>query len=482
MKILETDYPGQFAVARERFPVPEHFRKLDACGFFVAVHPRVPLTRVVARDGRPRGFILGIAVDLATEKVLGDRVEIPGSSPEQFEERIAGLAGRWVAVLHDGDARRLYLDADGTMSAVFDAETGRVASTTGLLLDADAYDARFEKRLYDRLDVAHMGWFPAGLTAHRGIRRLMCNHYLDLDRWTDVRHWPRGPIGVCDDPEAATAAVARNTIAAMRGLSEGRNCIQSLTAGYESRVLLACVKSVAGQAETFQIVHPAGAIDLHVAQRLAALAGVPLRRVPVQHATSEQQHRWRFLAGHCVGGVSVSSHPSTWKLLDKDLVLLGLGGEIGRAFFWKASDTDDMDVTADVICRRFGMPRHPVVTEAVAAWLAPLKRVHGAFSLLDLAYLELRMSCWCYAHAYAPCGPLEISPMISGANYRLMLSLPAQWKRNRRFIHRLVEQEAPELAEVPFNRLGNWRDLVYRTRQLADLRRTSARVRKLIAM
>ena len=481
MKILETDYPGQFALATEPFPVPEHFRSLESDGLFVAFHPRVPITRIVAEDGRPRGFILGIAVDLSAEMVLADWVEIPGSSPEAFEERLSGLAGRWVALLHDGNLRRLYLDADGTMSAVFDPGTGRAASTTGLLLDADAYDARFERALYDHLDVANMGWFPAGLTAHRGIRRLMCNHYLDLDRRAAVRHWPRGPIEICDDPAAATVALARHTIAAMRALSKDRNCIQSLTSGYESRVLLACAKSVPAPTETFIISHPDGAIDLHAAERLAPIAGVPLRRIPVEHATPEQQERWRFLTGHCVGGENVHSHISTSNLLDKDLVLIGLGGEIGRAFFWRASDTDDMDVTADLICGRMGLPHHPVVKQAVTEWLAPLKQVHGAFSLLDLGYLELRMSCWGYAHAYAPCGPLEISPMISGSNYRLMLSLPPDWKRDQRFIHRLLEREAPELTGIPFNRFGSWRDVVYWIRKLSDLPRVRTRIRKLFA-
>ena len=71
--------------------------------------------------------------------------------------------------------------------------------------------------------------------------------------------------------------------------------------------------------------------------------------------------------------------------------------------------------------------------------------------------------------------------MISGSNYRLMLSLPPDWKREQRFIHRLLEREAPELTGIPFNRFGSWRDVGYWIRKLSALPRVRTRIRKLFA-
>ena len=477
----DSEHPGQFLIAAEPFAVPEHYKVIEASGLFLAVAPDVPINRIVNSRNEPQGYLLGIPVDLRSESVIEGRIQRPEGTVESFEEWLSGFGGRWLAILVDGSHRRLYLDSNGTMSAVYETETGRAASTTGLLLPPPAYLDRFRAELYEHLDIPGMGWFPGGLTAHSGVHRLMCNFYLDLDRWTPVRHWPKEAILPSENHAELLQSITDNTTRCMRALSERFSCIQSLTAGYESRFLLACARHLATETKTFQIVHRSGDIDLIVAQRLSKMTGVPLQTIPAAKATPEEEERWRFLAGHCVGGSNAVTHPSKRSLAGYDLMLLGNAGEFCRAFFWKPSDTSRTAITADLLSRRLGLPPSPLVTRYIQEWIEPLLDTQDALAILDLAYVELRMSCWAYAQAYASTAPLGISPMTSGMNVRAMLSVPPEWKRGNRFIRELTAHQAPDLAQVPFNRIGDWRDLWLQLRNLLDAQRTRSRLQKLLA-
>src|SRR5690606_10768639 len=71
---------------------------------------------------------------------------LPDPSPEWgvFEEHLYTLAGRWACVIF-AQQPRLYLDAGGSLAAVFDTEAPRVASTTSLLRWENSYTLSDER-------------------------------------------------------------------------------------------------------------------------------------------------------------------------------------------------------------------------------------------------------------------------------------------------------------------------------------------------
>ncbi len=135
----------------------------------------------------------------------------------------------------------------------------------------------------------------------------------------------------------------------------------------------------------------------------------------------------------------------------------GLGGEIGRGFFWRTSDAASTHVGPETIVGRFGMPSHPQVLQAVARWY-PSVTVFDPFLRLDLAYLELRMGCWAFAQAYVLPEVPAIHPMISRRAFASMLALPVEWRRNGTMIRTAIAREWPELLDLPINRYGDYRD------------------------
>jgi len=456
-------FDGQFLIGAEPLPHRPDARTHRLQTLHLQAIGTLPVLKVSDRDGRPLGALLGYPVDYRKGAVLTGDVRLDealGSTEEveAFVERhIYGLGGSFVFVLDCHGLRRLYLDADGSMSAVYDPERQLCAATAGLLLDPDAYDRRFERELYEFLDVRRDGWFPAGLTAHRGISRVLCNHYLDLQGGKQHRHWPLAQISITADPDDACRRITRTVAQTVQALRNAGPIAFALTAGNETRLILAACREMSADLEFVTISGVETRLDAVRAKELADRFGLQHRLLPIRMADDAAAEQWHARAGHCIGGPNMRSFPTIASLTDLSFYIGGLGGEIGRGFFWRPTDTENTVLSAHDIAVRFGMPLHDRVVAAVEDWM---KSVCGfdVFLQLDLAYLELRMGCWAFAQAYSTPHVKHIHPLISREAFTAMLSLPPEWRRSNRMITRGIELAWPELLDMPINRYGDHRD------------------------
>jgi hypothetical protein len=456
------DFAGQFLVSTaDPGDLPPGGQAMRAGSLWLALWPGLRMLPATDAAGRPVGFFLGDPVDWRAGVVPEGAVTLPatlGGDVDAFVEAgVYGFGGSFLFVLDLPGARRLYLDADGSLSAVFDPETGRAAATTGLLLDPAAYAARFERARYDHLNILRDGWFPAGLTAHRGIGRVLVNHHLDLETMAQVRHWPHAPLALTDDPEAACARITGSTRATIDALRRSGPVCMTLTAGNETRMLLAACRDIAGSIDFVTVDAPGTRLDRTRAAELAARFGLHLRLLPMVAADAAGAGEWHARASHCIGGPNMISHPTIRAVEGARWFIGGLGGEIGRGFFWRPTDTDRTRITADTLVQRFGMPLDPQVHQAVEAWL-PGVAGFDPFLQLDLAYLELRMGCWAFAQSYSSPRVRHMHPLISRESFTAMMSLPPDWRRSGRMVTTCIRGAWPELLDLPINRYGDHRD------------------------
>lgn len=434
--------------------------------------------------GRLIGVFLGTLIDIeARDLVEGPLVFDAADGDLEIDDALESFAyrhgGSWLLIMAVAGSERVYLDSDGSMSLVYSPERRCAAATTGLILDDADYVDRFQTELYDALGVAGEGWFPSGLTAHRGVKRLLCNHYLDLGEWSIHRHWPRTDFEwdvSATDAALRVAEIVRASITAL--LKHGR-VVRALTGGNESRFLLAADREQCREYDYVTVSAPATKRDVVLAKRLAEIAGLSHRLLRLVEASPEAQDAWLYQSSHCLTGPNMVSHPSIEPLAGYGSFVGGLGGEIGRAFFWRSSDTEDMSLTAAQIARRFGMPPNDVVTKATEEWMGQLPAMN-ALSVLDLAYLELRMSAWAFANSYAAPTVPHFHPMICREVYDLMLRLPPEAKRNNRLILDGVEAMWPEIARIPINSYGDYRDLLHTAKRLTKPHLVLKKLRKLI--
>ncbi len=474
---------GQFLIARDATAVPGATTHIVG-GWFVQAFPGAPVIPVENAQGQRIGLMIGTPIDYRACTVVDRplRLDLPANARARdavIEDTLYRLGGSWLCLLAGDGVERIYLDADGTLSLVFDAQGKSAASSAGLLLDDAGYVTQFNRPLYATLDVSGEGWFPSGLTAHRGVKRLLCNHYLDLDTFQPVRHWPVGDFAHTGSTEESAARVAEIVRRQAEALLARGKVIVALTGGNETRFLLAAYKPLIKDLTFVTVAAPSTERDVVLAKALAERFGLRHIRLPLQEASMAEQDAWLYSTGHCVTGPNMVSHPTIRPLArEYDYFLGGLGGEIGRAFFWRATDTRDMPLTVADLVPRFGMPQADAVTEATADWLWGVQQFN-ALTQLDLAYMELRMSAWSAAQTYAQSFVNHLHPLIAREIYTHMLNLPPEAKRGNLLIKSAIAQNWPELAEIPINRYGDYRDLIHAAMSATDPKRVAKKLRKL---
>ncbi len=475
---------GQFIISTTFQPCPQGWRQWQLDGVFLNIAEQTRVVRVADATGREVGLLLGTAIDLERGMIIDDQYSL-GSSLENrqhldavIERDIYRLAGSFLFIVSACDAHRIYLDANGTLSVVYDRERKLAGATAAALLDPASYEARFRGKLYKTLDVDNAGWFTAGLTAHEGISRLLCNHYLDLENWTVKRHWPLAAIETAKDPTAACLRICKRISETTAILAKAGKTSVALTAGNDSRLLLACSRDMIRDLSFVTVAAPTADIDVACATRLARLAGLQHKVLPYREATSAEADLWRLRAGHCVGGNNVKMHPSV-KPLEGQYFIGGLGGEVGRGFLWLNAEHNTA-IDAKGLVNRLKLPPSADVLSAAEEWLAPISHF-DSFFILDLAYLELRMSAWGFCDSYVKPRHCEIHPMISRENYTDMLSLPPEVRRKGTIYSKAIAALWQEISEIPVNKYGNYRDILRPAKEaIRNPKRASRKIMQIV--
>ncbi len=453
---------GQFVVSTRQRELPEGWNRKRLDGVFLDTSPETNLIPVEDPAGQSLGILVGNPIDLDNAKIVSDifktHERFKNRKIDEFvEKNILKLAGSFIFIFVCDKDRRIYLDSNGTYSLVYDARRFVAGSTAGVILTPGEYQERFRKDLYDRLDVRNSGWFTAGLTAHREIDRLTCNHCLNLDSWEARRHWPTTEMNGSLDAGEYYERICNRVTRTIRVLASAGPVGVALTAGIDLRLLLACCRDLIRDVSFITVDAPGHDIDVQCARRLAERFGLHHEILPFRRATEEQAELWRLRAGHCVGGHNVGIHPSVAPLEGRYFVG-GLGGEVGRGFLWLNADRDTPLDAAGLVAR-LKLPQEPEVLRRVEQWLRPLSHL-DTISKLDLAYIELRMCSWGFSDTYVKPAQNEIHPLISRENYEDMLSVPAEMRKNGTVIREAIRQKWPEILEYPINRYGTSKDFL----------------------
>ena len=267
----------QYTIGRD-FAVPERhgWTRRRLAGLCVEHCPDMPVRALASANGRLTGILVGIAVD-ADGRVVEDSAVLPDGGLRAFERWLHGLAGRFVILASHGDQRRLYLDAASDMAAVFDPDTGRVASS---LLLALTRGIERNPRIDWRAQIKAGLGYAFGHTPDARVRRAITNHWLDLDTMDQTRHWPLPAAGFEQADEGQVVHVVERIVSRLgtvvRALADAHDCAMPLTGGNDSRGLLACARAEgAGPMRHYtHVTNKMSAIDAIATRRMSFAAGV----------------------------------------------------------------------------------------------------------------------------------------------------------------------------------------------------------------
>jgi len=455
---LQYDFEGQFLISKSDPSNLKWVSKIPIKETNIYLFPKVSTISVVNSELELIGLFVGTLINSSKESVITeDLLFTKEVNKKNIEDFIYKFSGSWLFISAYDHRVKIYLDANGTIPLVFNTEKEEAASCVGLLLKGDKYLQDFNVKLFGKLNVLNEGWFPSGITAHERINRLLCNHYLCLESWKVSRHWPinefKYNLDVNDSAKQILQEV-KGTIHAL--LKQGKTAI-ALTGGNETRFLLAACRELKDELDFFTVESKMSNKDIFIANKIADLTKINHQKLNVISSNLVEKNLWLYAASHCAS-TNMNSYTSLKSLSNYSHFIGGLGGEVGRGFLWRKSDKRNTKLDAKGIVARLGLPQTEEVLSSTSTWLEPIKHMNS-LSILDLAYLELRMSSWafCYSHQHYL---QHFHPLISRKSYSLMLNLPAQDKLNNSLLLTAIKQEWSELLQIPINKYGNYKDIL----------------------
>jgi len=440
-------------------------------------------TKILDRSGDLIGYFLGSVIDFASGSFRPGTITLAwelANGAELLERLLYERAGSWIAVVVTPGLAAVYLDACGSMPFVYFEDKPLAGASASALLPLPHYfEDMYEEAKSDR-------WFKsdwyhtAGLTAHRSLKRLLPNHRLNLKSWDIQRIWPLQQFLVHDTQQAVDqiSEVARATI---QTAMNGRKALMPLTAGNETRALLSLTKGFQQELTFFTASFPGATVDLGTARRLSKKLGLKHVVANVRPKTAEETRAWRFKTGHCVGGAVGQNKLDRTNLGSFPVEFSGAAGEVGRGFLWASSDTPASRLNSSILLARLKLPPLERFKEAVGRWLASVEQF-DAFTIMDLAYIELKMACW--AGPQAPgsdTNTVQIWPLSCRRSFTAMMSMPVHVRREQSVFVRIVERQWPELLLTPINRGTNWENLRAFAYRASSPQRIWGKIRKAFA-
>lgn len=417
----------------------------------------LPVVRLDHPSGAPIGWMLGHPISDAGVVVSSTALSLSPEvtrTAESLEDFIYSFGGRFAVAIVAGGCPRFYLDPCGSLSAVFSEARRIVASTPGLIPYDDRTSDR--RRLARGIGIpATNGMYPLGLTPRSGIDRLLPNHYLDLDCWQANRHWPGRALSEPTTVEEALGTIAHIVKRNVSAIAAHASTRLTLTAGKDSRMLLACSRDHAQEIEylTVDIGDDGSQVDCEVAAQIAQTFGIRHTLLRSERLETADLDEWMSRIGHATGEIRGSSCATTMKkATSHDSALLkGNAGEIARGFYWFDDDSEDSVIPPERLAFHCHCPPYEEVLSRARHWLETAP-VADSLQLLDLFYIEQRLGCWAGVWTYADCeAGFNIFPMCHRAVIDEMLRLPTAYRRSGRLMQDIIAREWPEMLRWPFN-------------------------------
>lgn len=454
--------------------------RMEISGRFIAYDPEFSCVHYLNNDGDRIGIAIGFPYHAGHGYPQHNREIRLDSACQTLEDAenaiLPGFAGPSVLILYGRSNPTLYLSPGGEMPIVYDPQAKRAGSTTELLLNDQQYAERFDQALHHAcIGVGGSeGWIIGDNTAHTGIKRLLPNHALDLVTWQAHRHWPKSASDIGwiagDD---VISEICKSMAEFCTASSQKFNLFVGLTAGVDTRLVLAACKNVKNNINTFTIHLPTSStalLDTTVAKNVADGMGLKYRLLESVSGTAEQGEAWDRAVGHSTMHPNRLTHCTLFQFPEDATIASGLFGEVGCGWPYELEplEINNRRIDARQVALRLKSPDDPLVVAAVERWLAPLQGYPSSV-ILDLAYWELRMGGWsCGQRPAQGAIRAHITPIAQRPILEYFVRLKPEEKADDAFVIRCLYNLWPELQKWPFNKFGDYRDWITPLRKLTS--------------
>ncbi len=439
------DLPHQFLLAENICNVPTNWISDSLGSWTLYSHPDIQIVKVLNERAKQKGWMLGWPIDCERQIIVSGELSI---NFQELEDDLYKFGGRWIVILVDPG--RVYVNAAGEHSCVYCARERLVASTTSMLPPTEDSDIHYNLRRTINIPNTKY-WYPFGLTAKQSVYRLLPNHYLDLNTFNAKRFWPKSKIQIQENIINSVEEITSIVKAQIEAIAKIYPLKANLTAGRDTRMILACARNHVGKIEflTRASQRYGDKLDAYVAKMLSKKFNLNAKIIKDLNASDRELAHWQERVGHCVAG-SVWKSTATWAQSDPMRANLpGMVAEVSRAYYRNIPSDNIYD--ASRLHSILGVPPHPLITQAGKCWLDGLPSLSERH-VLDLLYLEQRLGCWAAPILY---GSQQSIPQFWLLSHRRiisnMLSFPEHYKESERLAEDVISITWPELLQFPFN-------------------------------
>lgn len=411
------------------------------------------------------GFFLSPAQPQADDQTLINELILSLTTGfESFERNgLANLSGRWFIIAQRGDESRLYTDALGSRQVVhgIHEDVGELWCASQAHLIADIFketpDSSAQAFLSSYRKENPEYWIPGDATLFASTRQLLPNHFLCLNDGKVKRYWPHDRIHRIDPNEAVrlAAEILRGT---MKAAARRFDLTLLLTAGIDSRILLAASREICEDIECMTVrkegmslSHPELAIPAALTKKL----GLPHHVVTAPQSPSEAFKTNILEHMPLAHPIWMPDLDACQKYFDQHRVAIqSSGSEITRCWY-RLPNLATQVMTPSRLAYVTNMENEPFVIEQFRSWLHEASATNKGLHLSDLLFWEQRIGRWLSSSLLE--SDIAWGEVVSPFNNRgllvTLLSAPAKDRQgpDYRLSHALIKHLWPEAYAEPFN-------------------------------
>jgi hypothetical protein len=466
----------QFLLAKAPITPLPYWQCLQMGEYYLYAHPDIEVQLLM--DARKSMVLIGSIFDPAVpEKGSADILKDVGADVSNVEglfTRIKRYVGRYALLYKDQKNAVILHDALGLREIYYcTKDHGVVCGSQPNLLVEFANPEIGRTRDPDLLEfyTRHLKdsrWNPNGKwigdeTYYEGVRHLLPNHYLDIHSREARRYWPNEPIKrlSLEDAVSKSCSFLQGT---MRAMVHRHSIMMAVTAGKDSRTLLAASRSVKDQIYYFinnhrhmDRNHP----DLSVPTKIFESIGVPfhVHEVPTD---VDDEFRRIFLSNTFFASERIL--PAIYNVYFKDhsdkVNILGIG-EIGRTRYGK----EPKSLNSYRMAYKLGYKEDRYAIrqgEQILTELLPVARQYD-LNALTLLYWEHTMGNWgTTGNSESDIAIEEFDPYDSHLLYEIFLGVDDKYTKYDEpiLVREMIRAMWPDLLKWPFTPPGRSQDKI----------------------
>jgi len=390
-------------------------QKQIGADLFVQTHPDLAVTQVKDRDFQLT--LLGYAIDPdnpddTDTDILTKLISRINTAKDIFRETYR-MGGRWILIVVDSTEIILFNDPCGQRQVIYtDSQFAEpwCASQPGII--AEEFNLHIDKQAEKEfinvqcISPTREYWWPGDSTGFNEIKHLLPNHYLDVRTRTCHRFWPHDKINRLPLDEGAEkgSQLLKNIITSA---SNRYNLGFTLTAGWDTRLLLAATREVARDVYYFTMIYGSlteKSCDLQVPKRLLGKLGLTHNTI---QCPCNEDDEFKRIYKHNV----FTAHERVWENIarglyehyprDRVCIRGAISSQIVKPYSaystqMFANYKTEREVTAQSMAKHFHMETTPFILNHLEKWLSEAKPVaeNSDFNIVELFGWEQLTGKW----------------------------------------------------------------------------------------